>query len=518
MNTPFVMTPRKLVAALLAAGVLGGAGAVIVEHANTLARAQTFESPIATATQTLAATPVTAPTLPNFRAITAQYGPAVVNISTVGGERKAAASDDDSDDDGDDNGAQAQIDPRLRDFLRQFGLPPGMWMGPGGHSFEPQQPPLERGLGSGFIISPDGLILTNAHVVHDADEVTVKLTDRREFKAKVLGQDAQTDIAVIKIDAHNLPTVPLGNSRDLAPGDWVLAIGAPFGFENSVTAGIVSAKNRSLPDEGMVPFIQTDAPVNPGNSGGPLFNASGQVVGINSQIYTRTGGYQGLSFAIPIELALHVKDEIVAHGKVEHAKLGVTVQEVNQGLADSFKLPKPEGALVSSVEKGGPADRAGLKPGDVITQADGQAIVTSGDLPVIIGMDKPGEAAHLTLWRDGKPDNVTVKLGNMADKSSQIASNASADKGELGLTLRPLEPQERAQAKLDSGQGGVLVERANGPAAIAGIQPGDVIVAVDGQPVRDVEQVRNLIAKADKSVALLIQRDGERIFVPVNVG
>jgi serine protease Do len=510
------MTPRKLVAALLAAGVLGGAGAVAVQHAGSLAQAQALESPaVAPAAQAPAAAPVAPSALPNFRAITAQYGPAVVNISTVGGEHKTVASDDG---DGDDSG-QAQIDPRLEDFFRQFGLPPGMLMGPGTrHGFAPQQAPLTRGLGSGFIVSADGLILTNAHVVHGADEVTVKLTDRREFKAKVLGQDDKTDIAVIKIDAHGLPTVPLGNSRDLAPGDWVLAIGAPFGFENSVTAGIVSAKNRSLPDEGMVPFIQTDAPVNPGNSGGPLFDARGEVVGINSQIYTRTGGYQGLSFAIPIELALHIKDEIVAHGKAEHAKLGVAVQEVNQGFADSFKLPKPEGALVSSVEKGGPADQAGLKPGDVITQVDGQAIVSSGDLPAIIGLDKPGDSAHLTLWRAGKPDSVTVKLGDMADKSAQVASNDSADKGKLGLALRPLDPQERAQAKLGDGQGGLLVERASGPAAIAGIEPGDVIVAVDGQPVRDAEQIRSLVAKAGKSVALLVQREGERIFVPVNVG
>ena len=515
MNSPFVMTPKKLVAALLAAGVLGGAGAMAVEHAGTLARAQTVEPPIASAVQT---TPVAQPALPNFRAITAQYGPAVVNISTVGGEHKAAASDDDGDDDGDDNGAQAQIDPQLQNFLRQFGFPPGMLIGPGRHGSASRQAPLMRGLGSGFIISPDGLILTNAHVVRGADEVTVKLTDRREFKAKVLGQDDKTDIAVIKIDAHGLPTVPLGNSRDLAPGDWVLAIGAPFGFENSVTAGVVSAKNRSLSDEGMVPFIQTDAPVNPGNSGGPLFDASGQVVGINSQIYTSTGGYQGLSFAIPIELALRVKDEIVAHGTVEHAKLGVAVQDVNQGFADSFKLPKPEGALISTVQQGGPADQAGLKPGDVITRVDGQAIVSSGDLPAIIGMDKPGATAHLAIWRDGKPDNVTVKLGNMADKSAQIASGASADKGKLGLVLRPLDPQEREQAKLDGGQSGLLVERASGPAAIAGIQPGDVIMAVDGQPVQNVDQIRSLVAKAGKSVALLIQRDGERIFVPVNVG
>ncbi|MCA0327399.1 MAG: Do family serine endopeptidase [Proteobacteria bacterium] len=450
--------------------------------------------------------------LPNFSAITNQYGPAVVNI-TVSGTRKAArAGAEDADDE--DASPQAGVPPEMQDFLRRFGFPPGAFggaPGQGGHGGGA----LVRGAGSGFIVSADGLILTNAHVVRGADEVTVKLTDRREFKAKVLGQDDKTDVAVIQIDAKGLPTVPLGQSKALNVGEWVLAIGSPFGFENSVTAGVVSAKGRSLPDESMVPFIQTDVAVNPGNSGGPLFNTRGEVVGINSQIYSRTGGYQGVSFAIPIELALHVKDQIVAHGKVEHARLGVVVQEVNQSFADSFKLPRPEGALVSQVEQGGPADKAGLKPGDVITQLNGQPIVASGDLPALIGMARPGERVRLDLWRQGKSEQLSAELGGASGKAVKVADAGDAGKGKLGLALRPLQPQEKGQAKLD---GGLVVEQAAGAAARAGVQPGDVIVSVNGQPVKDVEQVRGIVAKADKSVALLIQRQGAQIFVPVRVG
>ena len=351
-------------------------------------------------------------------------------------------------------------------------------------------------------------------MVRGADEVTVKLTDRREFRAKVLGQDARTDVAVLKIDASGLPTVPLGSSQALKAGEWVLAIGSPFGFENTVTAGVVSAKGRSLPDDSAVPFIQTDVAVNPGNSGGPLFNARGEVVGINSQIYSRSGGYQGVSFAIPIELATHIQRQIVAHGKVEHARLGVTVQEVNQAFADSFRLPRPEGALVSSVEDGGPAARAGLRSGDVITGVNGQRVVASGDLPAIIGMARPGESVRLDVWRGGKPQTLTAQLGN-AQGQAQAVTAAPAGQGKLGLALRPLQPQEKAAAQV---AGGLLVEQASGAAARAGVQPGDVVVSVNGQPVKDVAQVRGIVAQADKSVALLIRRDGQQLFVPVRGG
>jgi len=500
MNT-LQLKSKRLVAALIAAGVLGGAGMAAVEHLHTPVHAQ----PVAAAAPAPALPATATVAMPNFSAITARYGPAVVNI-TVSGTRKVALRGDDDDDDD-----EAGVPPQMQDFLRRFGFPPGAFGQRGGGA---QEAPV-RAAGSGFIVSPDGLILTNAHVVRGADEVIVKLTDRREFKAKVLGQDDKTDVAVIKIDARNLPTVPLGSAKALGVGEWVLAIGSPFGFENSVTAGVVSAKGRSLPDEGMVPFIQTDVAVNPGNSGGPLLNTRGEVVGINSQIYSRTGGYQGVSFAIPIELALHVKDQIVAHGKVDHAKLGVAVQEVNQAFADSFKLAKPEGALVSSVEPGGPADKAGLKAGDVIQRVDGQAIVASGDLPALVGMAKPGDRVTLDVWRQGRAEQITAQLGNAGDKAARWPMPGGAAHGKLGLALRPLQPQERSEAKI---AGGLLVEQASGAAARAGVQPGDVLVSVNGQSVKDAEQVRGIVARADKSVALLIQRDGQQIFIPVRVG
>ena len=371
-----------------------------------------------------------------------------------------------------------------------------------------------RGQGSGFIVSADGIILTNAHVVKDAKEVTVKLTDRREFRAKVLGSDTKTDIAVLKIDAKDLPTVSLGNTKDLKVGEWVLAIGSPFGFENTVTAGIVSAKGRSLPDDSYVPFIQTDVAVNPGNSGGPLFNTRGEVVGINSQIYSRSGGYQGVSFAIPIDVAIKVKDQIVATGKASHARLGVAVQEVNQAFADSFKLDKPEGALVSNVEKGGPADQAGLRSGDVIRKVDGEPIVASGDLPALIGQTAPGSKVTLEVWRQGAREELSAKLGDASEKASAVAKSddGAAGSGKLGLALRPLQPQEKREAAVD---GGLLIEDAGGAGGAAGVQAGDVLLAINGTPAKSVEQVREVVAKADKSVALLIQRDGEKIFVPV---
>ncbi len=373
-----------------------------------------------------------------------------------------------------------------------------------------------RGQGSGFIVSSDGIILTNAHVVKDAKEVSVKLTDRREFRAKVLGADPKTDVAVLRIDAKNLPVVTLGKTADLKVGEWVLAIGSPFGFENTVTAGVVSAKGRSLPDDSAVPFIQTDVAVNPGNSGGPLFNARGEVVGINSQIYSRSGGYQGVSFAIPIDVAWKIKNQIVATGKAEHAKLGVAVQEVNQALANSFKLDKPEGALVSSVEKGGPADKGGLEAGDVIRQVNGQPILSSGDLPAIIGLAAPGDSVKLDVWRQGAAKEITARLANANDKMQTVASSKDAmAKGKLGLALRPLQEAEKRDSGIDSG---LLVQDASGPAAMAGVQSGDVLIAVNGTAVKSVDQVKAAVAKSEKSVALLIQRGSDKIFVPVNLG
>ena len=505
MNT-LSSTPRRLILALVAAGALGGTGAGLVighnAHASALGAVPVAQTPIV-------ASPGAA--LPSFAQITAQNGPAVVNISVTGSTRDTGG--DSGDDDEQPTAHQRpmpHLDPNdpFYEFFRQFGIP-------GAGAQAPRNVPT-HGLGSGFIISPDGLVLTNAHVVKGASDVTVKLTDRREFHAKVLGSDPKTDVAELKIEAKNLPTVRLGSTRDLQVGEWVLAIGSPFGFENSVTAGVVSAKGRSLPDDSLVPFIQTDVAVNPGNSGGPLFNARGEVVGINSQIYSRSGGYQGVSFSIPIELAAKIKDQIVATGKVRHAQLGVAVQEVNQAFAESFKLDKPEGALVASVNKGGPADKAGLEPGDVIRQVDGQPIVASGDLPAWVGQAQPGQKVHLSVWRQGKPLDLTATLGDASDKGIKQASNDNAvGKGQLGLSLRPLDPQERRDAGVTEG---LVIEDARGPAAAAGVQPGDVLLAINGAPAKDIAQVRAAMAKAGKSVALLIERNGDKIFVPVRIG
>jgi len=487
-------SPRALVIALASAGVIGAVGA----GAYTSARAVG-----APATAAAVAAPAAMVTLPDFSTITSRDGPAVVNISVTGTEK---APDDDT-------MAQLQgIDPDdpMFQFFRHF---QGQ-MGPRGPQQQRAVP--VRSQGSGFIVDPSGIIMTNAHVVKDAKEVTVKLTDRREYRAKVLGADAKTDIAVLKIDAKNLPVLALGNTKDLKVGEWVLAIGSPFGFENTVTAGVVSAKGRSLPDDSYVPFIQTDVAVNPGNSGGPLLNARGEVVGINSQIYSRSGGYQGVSFAIPIDVAVQVKDQIVATGKATHARLGVAVQEVNQAFADSSKLDKPEGALVSNIEKGGPGDHAGLKAGDVIRKVDGQAIVSSGDLPAVIGQQAPGKKVTLEVWRQGERQELQARLGDASDKPAQVAkADNTAGQGKLGLALRPLQPQEQRAASVD---GGLLIEDVAGPSAMAGVQAGDVLLAINGTPAKSLEQVRQAVAKADKSVALLIQRGEDKIFVPVRLG
>ncbi len=498
MNT-LLSSPRRLVAALVAAGALGATGAGLITAREVRAQAG---MPAA-----VAPAPALAPaSLPDFSQITARYGAAVVNIS-VSGMRKASDAEE-------GDGAAAQrprgIDPDdpFYEFFRRFGMP-GMGA-PGGRA----QP--MRGQGSGFIIDPSGIVLTNAHVVKGASSVTVKLTDRREFQAQVLGADPKTDIAVLKIDAQNLPTVKLGSSRDLLVGEWVLAIGSPFGFENTVTAGVVSAKGRSLPDDSYVPFIQTDAAVNPGNSGGPLFNARGEVVGINAQIYSRSGGFQGLSFAIPIEVASKVGQQIRTTGQASHARLGVAVQEVNQALADSFKLPRPEGALVASVERGGPADQAGLQAGDVIRSVDGQPVVASGDLPAIVGQAAPGQKVQVGIWRQGQAQTLAATLGNASDKAAQVAqAEGAVGKGQLGLSLRPLAPEEARAAGVDKG---LLIEDARGPAALAGVQGGDVLLAINGTPVQGMAQVRAAMARSGKSVALLIARDGDKIFVPVRLG
>ena len=502
------MKLNPLNTALVAAGVLamGTAGAFGLPSWMKSDDA----SPAKVATAAAAETPA-APMMgtqgqaPDYRAIVKQYGPAVVGV-TVAGTHAASAE-------GPGLPPGAENDP----FFQFFKGIPGFGQGAPGMSPRggmPQQP--FRGQGSGFIVSSDGLILTNAHVVRDAKEVTVKLSDRREFAAKVLGSDPVTDVAVLRIDAKDLPTVRLGDPKRLEVGDPVLAIGAPFGFEQSATQGIVSAKGRSLPGDAMVPFIQTDAAVNPGNSGGPLFSGSGEVVGINAQIFSHTGGYQGLAFAIPIDVALNIKDQIVATGKASHGRLGVTVQTLNQGLAESFGLKRPDGALVSQVMPDSAAAAAGLKPGDVITHVNGEPLTSSGALSSVIGMSAPGKKVGLTVWREHKAIELQATLGSAATEDTQLAdADSAAQGGKLGLSLRPLNGNERQQAKVDSG---LLVEGVAGPARRAGIERGDVLLAINGKPVDSVEQIKKVLETKPKSVALLVNRGGNQIFVPVPLG
>lgn len=432
--------------------------------------------------------------LPDFTPLVDAYGPAVVNVTTVA--RPQAA---------DQGGPELSPDDPLYEFFRRFGF----------GAPRPQHPPV-RGEGSGFVISADGYILTNAHVVDRAREVTVRTTDRREYRAKVVGIDERTDVAVLKIEAAKLPVVRIGDPAGLKAGEWVVAIGSPFGFDNSVTAGIVSATARSLPGDAYTPFIQTDVAVNPGNSGGPLFNLQGEVIGINSQIYSRTGGYQGVSFAIPIDVAMNVKDQLVASGRVQRGRIGVTIQDVNQALADSFKLSRPRGALVSQVEEGGPADKAGLKAGDVILEVDGVIIERSGELPAVIAGIKPGSQATLTIWREKSERRIRIKVGELEDEPAVAYRGPAgdADTGKLGLAVRPLTGRERQQLRTI---GTLVVEEADGPAAVAGVEPGDVLIAVNGEPVATVGEFRTAVDASGGTVALLIQRGNAQIFVPVRI-
>jgi serine protease Do len=439
--------------------------------------------------------------IPDFSAIVEANKSAVVNITATinagaagrsamprgrGGE--AAPGDED-----DDN--------PLNEFFRRF---------------QGEMPPVpQQGMGSGFVVAADGVILTNAHVVEGADEVRVKLTDRREFKGKVVGVDKQTDIAVVRIDAKDLRPVKLGDPSKIRVGEWVLAIGSPFGFENTVTAGIVSATSRSLPEGTYVPFIQTDAAVNPGNSGGPLFNLRGEVIGINSAIYSRTGGYMGLAFAIPIDVAKSVEEQLLKTGKVERGRIGVGIQEVSASLARSFGLDRPRGALVSTVESGGPAEKAGLKPGDVILSFNGKPVDTSSQLPPQVAATKPGTKAEMEVWRGGKKQTLGVVIGELPNEQVAKAKPATAEHGRLGLAVRALKPDERKELGVSQG---IVVEQASGPAARAGIRPGDVITSVNGAPVKSVEDLRRLVEKSKDSIALLVRRGDQSIFVPLDLG
>jgi serine protease Do len=512
------MSVSSLVKKPLIAAVLGAA--TIAVPVSALYMGATH--PAHAAAQTVApVTPVPAAAnpgamLPDFSSMVQRYGAAVVNIAVVGKMNAAYQGDDDSDDNDDNgnggNGGNNGGGNGQNPFGPNSPFAPFFRGSP--FQFQQPQPQPMHGEGSGFIIRPDGYIMTNAHVVKGATEVTVRMTDRREYTAKVVGVDTKSDIAIIKINATDLPTVKIGDSRQLKVGEWVLAIGAPFGFENSATAGIVSAKGRTL-DTGYVPFIQTDVPINPGNSGGPLFNMKGEVVGINSQIYSRSGGYMGVSFSIPIDVAMQVGQQLQTTGHVTRGKLGVVIQQVTQGLADSFGLPQPEGALVSSVEKGGPAEKAGVEPGDVILKLNGTQLNSSTELPALVAGITPGTNVTLDVWRNHAPREVTVKLAALEDKRTASTAAPEAQGGKLGLAVRPLTPEEQRQANMSSG---LVVERANGPAADAGIQPGDVVLAANGATVNSVEDLRGAVEKSKGHIALLIQRGETRLFVPVRVG
>jgi serine protease Do len=443
--------------------------------------------------------------LPDFVDLAEKQSPSVVNISTVQNGRGKAT-----------NGFPMDpTDPAYEIFRRFFPQPPGGM----------QQQPENRSLGSGFIISADGYVMTNAHVIEGADEVNVKLLDKREFRAKVIGADKRTDVALLKIDANGLPAVRLGDSNALKPGEWVVAIGSPFGFEHSVTAGIVSAKGRALPQENYVPFIQTDVAINPGNSGGPLFNLRGEVVGINSQIFSRSGGFMGISFAIPIDLAMDIQQQLRSRGRASHGRMGVSIQEVTRDVAEAFGLPKASGALVNSVEPNGPAARAGIEPGDVIMRFDGKPVTASSDLPRMVGLLKPGTKAMVEVWRKGQLRTVTVTIGEFQDE--RMAANKPAGRGvgeatnsRLGIAVSDLSVEQKQQMRLNAG---ILVVDIR-PGSRIDLRPGDVILAVtakgDTQDIRSVQQFNQLIGQLDgrTPATLLIRRSNVQIFVPVPQG
>ena len=439
--------------------------------------------------------------LPDFSALVEQAGAAVVNVDVVGKQQRVSSVPGLSPDD------------PFYDFFRRFGGP---------QQRNPRANPAPRGQGSGFIVSSDGYVLTNAHVVDEASDVTVRMTNRREYSAKVVGIDTRTDVAVLKIDAKNLPTVRIGNPAQLRPGEWVVAIGSPFGFENSVTAGIVSGVSRTLPngDSNYVPFIQTDVAVNPGNSGGPLFNLSGEVVGINSQIYSQSGGYMGLSFAIPIDIANNVRDQLVRNGRVRRGRIGIGITDVSAQFAESFGLDRPRGALVGSVEADGPAAKAGLKEGDIVLSVNGRTIERSNELPVLVAGITPGSKASFDVWRDRTNKTVAVTVGEVPERGAQTASRSAPgdsrqEPDRFGLALRELTPDEQRQAETS---GTLLIEEVSGPAASANLQQGDILLGVNNRRIRSVREWRELSRAAKGSVALLIQRESNQFYVPVRPG
>ena len=443
----------------------------------------------------LSAAPVSAQGLPDFADLVEKVGPAVVGVRTT--ERARAG-----------RGAGPEADEDMLEFFRRFGVPIPNRPNPRSPQPQPDTEPQQRGLGSGFILNADGYVLTNAHVVDGADEVFVTLTDKREFKAKVIGADKRSDVALVKIEATGLPTVRIGDVGRLRVGEWVIAIGSPFGLENTVTAGIVSAKSRDTGD--YLQLIQTDVAINPGNSGGPLINMRGEVVGINSQIYSRSGGYMGISFAIPIDEATRVADSLRVNGRVIRGRIGVTIDQVTKEVAESIGLGKPTGAMVRGVESGGPAEKAGVEAGDIITKVDGRAVDKAGDLPRIIGGVKPGTKSVLQLFRRGNYRDVAVTVAEFeqeraARPTDKEPTTPHAPVGSLGLGVVDLTDAQRKELKI---KGGVRVEVAEGAAARAGVREGDVLLSVDNNEVASAKQFEALVAKLDKAktVTVLVRR------------
>ena len=437
--------------------------------------------------------------LPDFTKLVEQEGGAVVNIqASRTNENTTLAS-------GEDNIDQLPENDPFSEFFKRLQPNQADLVEPGDDEYN---------FGSGFLISSDGYILTNTHVLSGMNSIKVVLNNRREYTARLVGSDTQTDIALLKIDAQGLPTVKIGDPKILRVGEWVAAIGAPFGFDNSVTAGIVSAKGRSLPNENYTPFIQTDVAINPGNSGGPLFNLRGQVVGVNSQIYSQSGGFMGISFAIPIDVAMNVADQLRRNGKVERGRIGVVIQEVNYDLAKSFGLQAANGALISQVTPGGPADKAGLQPGDIVQSVNGENVKASSDLPVLVGMMPPGTRLTLGIWRNGKREEVQVTLGSSntgsADAGNQSGSGTNADNGS-GFTSEPTGLQLRSQGQ------GLLVLQVEGAAQQAGLRRGDIILMVNRTAVSDENSFNQALNHADRTVALLIQRGNSKLFLALEL-
>ncbi|HEX4944742.1 MAG TPA: DegQ family serine endoprotease [Usitatibacteraceae bacterium] len=452
--------------------------------------------------------------LPNFADLVEKHGPAVVNIRTEARAQRTQIP------------GLSEDDP-MAEFFRRF-MPPDQRGAPRGRDDKgdkgdrggPRAPLRPFGLGSGFVISADGYIVTNAHVIDNADEIYVRFIDKREMKAKVIGADKRSDVALIKVDATNLPLIKLGDSHNTRVGEWVLAIGSPFGFANSVTAGILSAKSRDLPADSTasdaVPFLQTDVAVNPGNSGGPLFNLKGEVIGINSQIFSRTGSYAGISFAIPIDYAANVIDQLKKTGKVTRGRIGVAIQNVSRDLADSLGLARTDGAAVGTVEEDSPAAKAGIEVGDVILKIDGRAVESSADLSRTVRAVRPGQKITLTVWRTGKTRDHVVTVGEFKDeeatRTAARSKKETAKPGKLGLAVAEASAEQRKALKI---QGGVAVEAVDGASLAAGIQPGDVILRVNNVDIKDVKGYNDALAKLDpkKPVALLIRDENGTRFV-----